>query len=329
MHNDNTDYPDPISLQDALATSPNVAFVGLEARTGVPAVLQMAQRLGLRDTLASNDAGSAPVTDPADPRSKDPQYDQPQSQYFRNLLSFTLGNSPVSTLEMANVTATVLSGGTWCPPNPIVSMTDRTGAAVPVAQQPCQQVIAPGLAHTLAAGLSADSVSGTSAAAARAAGWTRPDIGKTGTTNESESVAYIGGTDGYAGASMVFADGPHPAEICPGRPVHLGDCGDGAFGGTVAAPPVFATLTTLLAGKPDTPLPAPDPGYLEAGPHPLAPYTVGLPGTEAAGRLDRAGYPVTTRPVGGLGPPGQVVGQTPQGNAAPGTPVTLFVGSGP
>ena len=35
--NDGTSYPDPISLQDALATSPNVAFVGLEARTGVPA----------------------------------------------------------------------------------------------------------------------------------------------------------------------------------------------------------------------------------------------------------------------------------------------------
>ena len=71
----------------------------------------MAQRLGLRTTLASNAAGAAPVTDPADPRSRDPRYDQPQSQYFQNLLSFTLGDSPVSTLEMANVAATIESDG--------------------------------------------------------------------------------------------------------------------------------------------------------------------------------------------------------------------------
>ncbi len=201
--NDGTSYPDPISLQDALATSPNVAFVGLESRTGLPAVLAMAQRLGLRESLASNDAGGTPVTDPADPQSKNPQYNQPQSRYFQNLLSFTLGVSPVSTLEMANVAATIESDGMWCPPNPIQSVTDRDGHPVAVAQQACEQVVAPGLAHTLAAGLSQDTISGTSAAAARDAGWTRPDIGKTGTTNASESVAYVGGVGGLTGYARV------------------------------------------------------------------------------------------------------------------------------
>ena len=199
--NDGTSYPDPISLQDALATSPNVAFVGLEARTGLPSVIAMAQRLGLRDTLASNAAGGTPVTDPGDPRSHDPRLNQPQSQYFQNLLSFTLGDSPVSTLEMANVSATVESDGVWCPPTPILSVTDRAGHAVAVPQQKCEQVVAPGLAHTLAAGLSRDTTNGTSAAAARAAGWSRPDIGKTGTTNTSESVAFVGGVGGLTGYS--------------------------------------------------------------------------------------------------------------------------------
>jgi membrane carboxypeptidase/penicillin-binding protein len=187
VQNDGVGYPDPISLQDALATSPNVAFVGLEARTGMPAVLQMAQRLGLRHTLASNDAGGTPITDPADPLSRNPQYNEPQSRYFQGLLSFTLGDSPVSTLEMANVSATILSGGVWCPPSPILSVADREGKPVTVDQEPCQQVVPPGLAHTLAAGLSADTTKGASAAAAANAGWRRPDIGKTGTTNESES----------------------------------------------------------------------------------------------------------------------------------------------
>jgi membrane peptidoglycan carboxypeptidase len=172
---------------------------------------------------------------------------------------------------MANVAATIDSDGVWCPPNPIQAVTDRDGQPVAVPQQACEQVIAPGLAHTLAAGLSQDSVSGTSTAAARAAGWTRPDIGKTGTTN-AESVAYVGGVDGlagYAASSMVFADGTHPQELCPGNPVHLGDCGHGAFGGTVAAPPFFATMSKLLAGTPDVPVPGPDPAYLQPAPHPV------------------------------------------------------------
>ena len=258
VHNDGH-YADPISLADGLATSPNVAFVGLESQVGMPAVLDMAYKLGLRNTLATNDAGAVP-----DPASGNPQYNEPQSQYFQNLLSFTLGNSPVSPLEMANVSATLMSGGVWCPPNPILSVTDRNGNAVPVQQQACEQVIPTGVANTLEAGLSKDTTDGTSAEAARAAGWTRPDIGKTGTTQQSESVAFVGGVDGYAVSSMVFADGPRPREICPGTPVHLGTCGHGAFGGTVAAPPYFHAMSELLAGVPDQAIPGPDPGYLTA-----------------------------------------------------------------
>lgn len=259
VQNDGTNYPDPISLRDGLATSPNVAFVGLESQVGMPAVLDMARRLGLRNTLNTNDAGATP-----DPSSQNPQYSEPQSQYFGNKLSFTLGNSPVSTLEMSNVSATLMSGGMWCPPNPIMSVTDRDGAPVPVKQQACEQVVAPGLANSLEAGLSQDTISGTSASAARSAGWAHADIGKTGTTQQSESVAFVGGVDDYAVASMVFADGPKPEEVCPGTPVHLGSCGHGAFGGTVAAPPYFHAFSQLLAGRPDTPIPAADPMYLNA-----------------------------------------------------------------
>ena len=86
----------------------------------------MAQRLGLRESLASNDAGGTPVTDPTDPQSKNPQYDQPQSRYFQNLLSFTLGVSPVSTLEMANVAATIESDG--------MCRTSRSPARRPTVQ---------------------------------------------------------------------------------------------------------------------------------------------------------------------------------------------------
>jgi membrane peptidoglycan carboxypeptidase len=329
VQNDGTSYPDPISLQNALATSPNVAFVNLETKVGMPAVLQMAHRLGLRQSLRTNDAGGVPVTDPGDPRSKNPQYNEPQSRYFQNLLSFTLGVSPVSTLEMANVSATLIDGGTWCPPTPVLSITDRSGRPVQIQQQPCEHVVSPGLADTLLAGLSQDTVDGTSAAAARAAGWNRPDIGKTGTTNSSESVAFVGAVDGYAASSMLFADGPKPQELCPGPPVHLGDCGHGAFGGTVAAPPYFQAMNEILGGQPDQPIPPPDPDFLNAGDHgDVAPYTVGQPSAPAAEALGRAGYQVRISEIPSTSPKGEVVGQSPQGNLPRGTPVTLFTSTG-
>jgi membrane peptidoglycan carboxypeptidase len=243
VHNDG-DYPDPITLADGLATSPNTAFVGLETKVGMPAVLDMATRLGLRETMKSNDAGQTPNTS-----SDNAQRNQPQSQYFQDKPSFTLGNSPVSPLELANVSATLMSGGTWCPPDPIQSVTDRFGHAVDVTSQACEQAVSPDVANTLVEGLSKDTTEGTSAASARAANWTRPGIGKTGTTQTSESVAFVGGSGGYAVSSLVFADGSDPGTLCPGPPVHIGECGHGAFGGTAAAPPYFRALTTILGGS--------------------------------------------------------------------------------
>jgi membrane peptidoglycan carboxypeptidase len=243
VHNDG-DYPDPITLADGLATSPNTAFVGLETKVGMPAVLDMATRLGLRETMKSNDAGQTPNTS-----SDNAQRNQPQSQYFQDKPSFTLGNSPVSPLELANVSATLMSGGTWCPPDPIQSVTDRFGHAVTVTSQACEQAVSTDVANTLVTGLSKDTTEGTSAASARAANWTRPGFGKTGTTQTSESVAFVGGSSGYAVSSLVFADGSDPGTLCPGPPVHIGQCGHGAFGGTVAAPPYFRALTTILGGS--------------------------------------------------------------------------------
>jgi membrane peptidoglycan carboxypeptidase len=147
------------------------------------------------------------------------------------------------------VSATLMSGGTWCPPNPIQSVTDRFGRAVDVKSQACEQAVSPDVANTLIEGLSKDTTEGTSAASARAANWTRPGIGKTGTTQTSESVAFVGGSGGYAVSSLVFADGSDPGTLCPGPPVHIGNCGHGAFGGTAAAPPYFRALTTILGGS--------------------------------------------------------------------------------
>ena len=110
--------------------------------------------------------------------------------------------------------------------------------------------------------------------------------------------------------------------------MHLGDCGHGAFGGTVAAPPYFATMSRLLGNAPTTPVPGPDPDYLQPNVHPEAPYTVGTEAAAATTALQQAGYPSTSQQVASTAPAGQVVGQSPQGDVAPGTSVTLQVSRG-
>ncbi|MBO0840863.1 MAG: penicillin-binding protein, partial [Sciscionella sp.] len=319
-------YPDPISLRTALATSPNVAFVNLEKQAGLPNVLNMAYRLGLRHTMTSNQHGHDP-----EPASNDPFVNQPQIQAFHNDLGFTLGSSQVSPLEMANVVATLKSGGMWCPPNPIMSITDRNGKPVPVHALPCEQVVSPQVANALLDGMSQDTVSGTSAQAAKAAGWSRPDVGKTGTTQENKSVAFVGGVNNYAVASMVFADDAKPRPICPGHPVVGASYGcSHAFGGSVAAPPYFQAFNKILAGQPNQPVPGADPAFLQAHPHgDTVPFVMLQKTADAQQALKKAGYPSTVHTVpGSLDSKGTIIGETPMGNIKKGTTITLYASDG-
>jgi membrane peptidoglycan carboxypeptidase len=316
-----------ITLRSALAESPNTGFVNLAMDTGLPRVLRMAERLGLRRTMFSNAYGGDPDTTNAK-ASKNPDLDEPQMQRYQNVPVFTLGVSPVSPLEMANVSATLMSGGKWCQPDPIIEVRDRYGRKVPIPHQPCEQVVSPPLAHSLMAGLSDDSVSGTSATAAAAAGWKRPDIGKTGTTQDNKSVAFVGGVNDYAVSSMVFADGNEPGSICPSKPATLG-VGCEAFGGTLAAPTFFETFTQILGGQPSKPIPPPDPAFDAATPHgPIVPYVSGRMQERAQQILASAGYQVQIAPFNSPKPKGTVVGQSPQGNIGKNTPIVLYVSTG-
>jgi membrane peptidoglycan carboxypeptidase len=329
IHNDTTHYPNPITLQQGLASSPNVAFTDLELRTGMSNVLTMASRLGLRQTMRDNMYGRPPSAAP--PGTSDPgTYTEPQSRFNLDNVAFTLGFSPFSPLELSNVGATLLDHGRWCPPNPIRSVTDRYGRPVPVAQLPCQQVIAPGVADALTAGLGNDiKPGGTSAAAAFAAGWRRPTAAKTGTTQNNESDPFLGMVDGYAATSVVYADGSPPGTVCNTDPPTIGSGCAGGFGGTVAAPTFFAAFDQILTGRPDQPLPIPDPSYMGAQDHgPIVPYVVGQQTGQADRTLAADGYPSRAQSVPSSAPANIVVGQTPQGNVTTGQQVTLFVSTG-
>lgn len=56
---------------------------------------------------------------------------------------------------------------------------------------------------------------------------------------------------------------------------------------------------------------------------------MGKQDVEAQPQLQQAGYRVVVQQIASPLPRGQVVAQTPQGNAGPDTPVTLYVSAGP
>ncbi|MGJ7906923.1 transglycosylase domain-containing protein [Actinopolyspora sp. H202] len=240
------------SLRDALATSPNTGFVWLLERVGLNNAVDVAKKLGLRHSLTRKvDADGESATDKKITKAKDIK----QSRQG----SFTLGVTPVSVLELSNVMATIASHGKWCPPTPVESITDRDGNPVQVNEQPCSQVVAPRTAHGLAQGLSDDhKAGGTSHAAAEAAGWSRPLMAKTGTTQYYQSAVLVGATPQMAGAVMTYTDGPPYEGICvngSAAPYQCSDTGGNLYGGTIPARTFYPAMNTVHEGLPVKQLP--------------------------------------------------------------------------
>ncbi len=307
-------YPAALSVTDALAQSPNTAFVKLIQATGVAPTVDMAVRLGLRSY-------AQPGTSGFDDRSMaDFQKDQ-------NLGSFTLGPTWINPLELSNVAATLASHGKWCPPTPIDSVFDREGKPVSVTQQACEQVVEPGLADTLTNAMSKDDKpGGTSAGAAGSVGWTLPMAGKTGTTESHMSSGFLGFTNNFAAAVYVFGDSPTPGEICsaPLRP-----CGDGnLFGGNEPARTWYAAMNPIANNFGPTTLPPVDQKYARGSQNGQVPDVTGLSQSAATSRLQGAGFTVNAVTTASQAAKGTVTSASPSGSAIPGSTITIYVSDG-
>ncbi len=128
-------YRGSMSVTDALATSPNTAFAKLISQIGVQRSVDMAVKLGLRSYAL-----------PGTARDYDPESNESLADFVKrqNIGSFTLGPIEVNALELSNVAATLASGGTWCPPNPIAQVLDRHGNEVSVTTETCDQAVPEG-----------------------------------------------------------------------------------------------------------------------------------------------------------------------------------------
>ncbi|WP_028478124.1 penicillin-binding protein [Nocardia sp. CNY236] len=306
-------YKSPMSVTEALATSPNTAFVKLIQDVGVTPTVDMAVRLGMRSYTEPGTSG----------HGNQSLADMIKEQ---NLGSFTLGPVAINPLELSNVAATLASDGKWCPPNPIAEVIDRHGKPVPLTQQACEQVVEPGLANTLANAMSKDDTAGTAAGAARSQGWNFPMSGKTGTTESHRSSAFLGFTDSLAAASYVYGDTRTPGEICS---FPLRNCGSGnLFGGNEPARTWFSAIKPVISLFPPPALPPPNDKYVRGAHNAQVPEVAGMTRSKATAALTAAGFRVSSITGPGSQPKGTVMGTTPNGSAVPGSVITLYVSDG-
>jgi len=307
-----------MNVTDALATSPNTAFAKLISQVGVQRTVDMAVKLGLRSYAL-----------PGTARDYDPESNESLADFVKrqNLGSFTLGPIEVNALELSNVAATLASGGTWCPPNPIEKVFDRSGEEVSVTTETCEQVVPEGLANTLANAMSKDDTgSGTAAGAAGSVGWSLPMSGKTGTTEANRSSAFMGFTSEFAAVNYIYDDSTAPSELCS---YPLRQCGSGnLYGGNE---PARTWFTAMKQFTPDTvQLPPTDPRFVDGSPGSRVPSVAGMNESLARQRLRDAGFQVADQatPVNSTSRQGAVVGTSPSGQTLPGSIITIQVSNG-
>lgn len=313
-------YRGSMSVTDALATSPNTAFAKLISQIGVQRAVDMAVKLGLRS-----------YAQPGTARDYDPESTESLADFVKrqNIGSFTLGPIEVNALELSNVAATLASGGTWCPPNPIAQVVDRTGNDVSVTTETCEQVVPEGLANTLANAMSKDDTgSGTAAASAGSVGWNLPMSGKTGTTEDNRSSAFLGFTNQYAAANYIYDDSSNPSELCS---FPLRQCSSGnLFGGNEPARTWFTAMKPIAEAFGPVGLPPTDPRYVDGGPGSQVPSVSGLTEDAARQRLKDSGFQVADQAayVNSSARSGTVVGTNPSGQTIPGSIITIQLSNG-
>jgi membrane peptidoglycan carboxypeptidase len=313
-------YRGSMNVTDALATSPNTAFARLIQLIGVPRVVDMAVRLGLRSYAI-----------PGTARAYDPTSGESLAELIKqqNMGSFTLGPFQLNDLELANVAATLASGGVWCPPSPIDKILDRRGNPVSVNSEACDPVVPEGLANTLANALSKDDQGGgTAAGSAATVGWALPLSSKTGTTESHRSSGFVGFTNRYAAANYIFDDSGAPSGICS---FPLRRCGRGnLYGGSEPARTWFEAMKPIATDFGEVRLPPTDPRYVDGASGGRVPDVSGLKVDAARQRLKDAGFQVTDQPnwVNSYEPSGAVVGTTPSGQIIPGSVITITVSNG-
>jgi membrane peptidoglycan carboxypeptidase len=304
VRNDEGTLVGQISLTDATAFSVNTAFAGLVAQLGGCSVRDLMTQMGLHQS------NGKPIQ----------SYPSP----------ITLGSDSTSPLTLASAYATVASGGTYCVPSPVLTITtsDKKPLALPKTQ--CSQVLQPDVANGVTTILKNVLTKGTASGIGGLAGG-RPAAGKTGTTDNSSQSWFIGYTPQLTTAVWVGT----PTPDSQGKPRGMQNLQLGntfypgpIFGATIAAPIWKQIMDSASIGMPLLDFAAPS-TKIQIGDFVPIPGVAGMTVSAATAALTGAGFnPVVGSAVNSSIPAGQVVGTQPNSQALRGSQVVIMTSTG-
>lgn len=165
-------------------------------------------------------------------------------------MTMTLGTQETTPLAMANAYATFASGGTYCEPVAILSVTNADGSDHTIPQANCKAVLdtatVNGVNYALQQVLSPQGGAKLSALEGRTA------AGKTGTTNDNGNAWFIGYTPEL---STAYWMGNPNEKVSMQNITIAGKHHKFVYGSTIAAPTWKRYMDQVLAGTPDIAFP--------------------------------------------------------------------------
>lgn len=211
-------------ILSAAAFSVNTYFVGLEERLGLCDPIDIATAAGVK---------------------------QGNGELFEKYPCFTLGCFDVTTLNMTEGMATLAAHGVHCSPIAISKITDRFGVEIDVPSADCKRTIDLQVADSTTAVLAGVIDGPIPGRTGRAMDLGRPAAGKTGTTDSSAAVWFVGYTPDMA--ASVWVGDPRGGQKYPMKNINIGGrYYSQVFGSTMPGPIWRDSLIGALAGTPKT-----------------------------------------------------------------------------
>ena len=307
VHNDEGSADGQISLTVAAAKSVNTAFAGLVAKLGVCSVRALMTKMGLHQ-------GSGKQIEP---------YPAP----------VTLGANSTSPLTLASAYATVASGGIYCEPSPVLTITTSDHKTLALPKSQCSRELEPDVANGVTKILKNVLLPGGTASNIGGLDGGRPVAGKTGTagnaagyTNETWFAGYTPqlSTAVWVGTPNDPGNNQRLRDLQLGRTTYRGE----VYGATIAAPIWRRIMDRASAGMPFRDFAEPG-SQVQSGDLVSIPRVYGMPVGAAQAALSAAGFnPVVGVAVSSSITAGLVVGTQPKSRAPSGSTVVMFTSTG-
>lgn len=243
------------TVLQATALSINTAFAAMSSKIDLCGAADLAYQIGFRPAVTDPETGDA----------------------VKVQMGMTLGTQETYPVAMANSYATFASGGVYCDPIAITSVS-RDGVELPIPQANCRQVL--DTATVNAVNYAMQQVIGPNGGAKGNALAGHTAAGKTGTTQNNGNVWFTGYTPALSTA--MWMGHPDNQNIVLRNVTLAGTYHPIVWGSTIAAPTWKRFMDQALAGSPDIPFAAASQAQIGTPPAPKPRPTPTAPEAPAA-----------------------------------------------